>query len=119
MLQEKSEMEDKVQRETSNSSTDTLKNGIEFSKSLKRPEGSEEDFSDSDRDEQEATQEQPKLLSYSATNKVWLRRWSCLFRISNRNMRAYSYREAIEAADNGKWITAMEQEMEFLDRNQI
>jgi len=30
-----------------------------------------------------------------------------------------SYREAIEADDHEKWITAMEQEMESLDRNQI
>ena len=30
-----------------------------------------------------------------------------------------SYREAIEEDDHGKWITAMEQEMESLARNQI
>ena len=29
-----------------------------------------------------------------------------------------SYKEAIEADDHDKWITAMEQEMESLDRNQ-
>jgi len=28
------------------------------------------------------------------------------------------YREAIEADDHDKWITAMEQEMESFDRNQ-
>ena len=28
-----------------------------------------------------------------------------------------SYRKAIEADDHDKWITAMEQEMESLDRN--
>ena len=29
-----------------------------------------------------------------------------------------SYREAIKADDHDKWITTMEQEIEFLDRNQ-
>jgi len=61
MLQEKSEMVDKAQDGTSDSSTDTPKKDVEFSESLKRPEGSEEDSSDSDGDEQEATQKQPPL----------------------------------------------------------
>ena len=39
------------------SAADTQENGLEFSDSLKRPEGSEEDSSDSDGDDQEATQE--------------------------------------------------------------
>jgi len=30
-----------------------------------------------------------------------------------------SYMEAIEADDSDKWITAMEQEIESLERNQI
>ena len=30
-----------------------------------------------------------------------------------------TYREAIETDDHSKWIKAMEQKMEYLDRNQI
>ena len=53
MLQEKSEMGDKAQGETSdNSAVDTQKKGVEFSNSPKRPEGSEKYSSDSDGDKQ-------------------------------------------------------------------
>jgi len=55
MLQEKSEMEDKTQGGASNSLVDTQEKEVKFSESPKRPEGSEEDSSDSNRDEQEAT----------------------------------------------------------------
>ena len=55
MLQEKSETEDKTQCGASNSSADTQEKGVEFSKSLKRTDRSEENFSDSVEDEQEAT----------------------------------------------------------------
>ena len=47
MLQEKSKNEDKAQDKTSNRSADTQKKKVEFSESPKRPEGSEEDFLDS------------------------------------------------------------------------
>ena len=55
MLQEKSEMKDKVQGRSSNSSAETQKKKIEFSEIPKKPEGLEEDSSNSDGDEQEAT----------------------------------------------------------------
>ena len=62
MLQEKSEIEDKAQCETSDSSADTQEKRAEFSESPKSPEGSEEDSLDSDGEDQEVTQEQPRRL---------------------------------------------------------
>jgi len=60
MLREMSETEDKAQGGASDSSAaDTQKKRVKFLDSLKRPEGSEKDSSDSDEDKQEATQEQP------------------------------------------------------------
>jgi len=50
MLREKSEMENKAQGGASDSLADTKKKEVEFSKSPKRPEGSEEDSSNSDGD---------------------------------------------------------------------
>jgi len=44
-------MEDKIQGGASDSSADTQEKKIEFSESPKRPEGSEEDSSDSDGDD--------------------------------------------------------------------
>ena len=58
-------MKDKVQGGASDSSTDNQKKKVEFSESLKRPEESEEDSSNSDRNEYEATQEQPRPLRWS------------------------------------------------------
>jgi len=60
MLREKSEMEDKLQGGALDSSADTQEKEVEFSQSPKRPEGSEEDSSDLDEDNLEATQEQPR-----------------------------------------------------------
>jgi len=58
MLREKSKTEDKVQGETSDSlAANTHEKGVEFSDSPKRLERPEENFSDSDGDNQEATQE--------------------------------------------------------------
>ena len=55
LLREKSEMEDKTQGGPSDSlAVDTQKKEVKFSDSPKRPEGSEEDSSDSDGDKQEA-----------------------------------------------------------------
>ena len=66
MLQEKSEMEDKAQGGASDSSAaDTQEKKVEFSNIPKRLEGSKEDSSDSDGDEQEVTQEQLRLLRRS------------------------------------------------------
>jgi len=62
LLREKSETVDKAQGGASDSSADTQEKKVEFSDSSKRPEGSEEDSSDSDGDEQEVTQEQRKPL---------------------------------------------------------
>ena len=50
MLQNKSETKDKAQGGDSNSSANTQEKGIEFSESPKRPQGLEEDSSDSDGD---------------------------------------------------------------------
>ena len=52
MLRKKLETEDKAQGEASDSSTNTREKGVEFSGSLKRPDGSDEDSSDLDGDEQ-------------------------------------------------------------------
>jgi len=65
MLREKSETEDKAQGRASDSSADSQEKKVEFPESAKRPEGSEEDSSDSNGDEHEATQEQPRLLRRS------------------------------------------------------
>jgi len=56
-LQEKSEMENKAQGGAPDSSTDTQEKGVKFSKNPKRHDELEENSSDSDGDEQEATQE--------------------------------------------------------------
>ena len=64
MLREKSETEDKAQDEASDSLVNTQEKEVEFSEKPKRPEGSEEESSDLDRDHQEATQEQPKPLRW-------------------------------------------------------
>jgi len=55
MLQEKLETEDKAQDGVSDSLADTQEKKIELSESPKRPEGSEEDSSDSDEDDQKTT----------------------------------------------------------------
>ena len=54
-----------MQGGASDSSTDTQENKVEFSENSKRPDGSEGDSSDSDRDEHKATQGQPKPLRWS------------------------------------------------------
>jgi len=51
ILQDKSETEDKAQGNAFDNSADNQKKRVEFLESPKRPEGSEEDFSDSDGDE--------------------------------------------------------------------
>ena len=58
ILQEKSETKDKAQGEASDNSADTQEKRVEFSESPKRPERSEENSSDSDGDNEDATQEQ-------------------------------------------------------------
>jgi len=73
MLQERSETEDKAQGRAPNSSVDTHEKRVEFSESPKRPDRSDEDFSDSDGDEQETTQEKPRppiSQNYGANNNV-------------------------------------------------
>jgi len=76
ILQEKSEMEDKAQGGASDSSADTKKKEVEFSKSPKRPEGSEKDSLNSDRDEQESTQEQAIPLRWLVRLMVLPTRYS-------------------------------------------
>jgi len=123
MLHEKSEMKDKVQGGASDSSTDTQKKGVEFSENPKRPEGLEENSSDSDRDNEEATQEQHSLLRRSVRVTVLPTRYGweddhVSFTLVTETCDPNIYREAIEADDHDKWIITMEQEMESLDRNQ-
>ena len=74
VLQEKSEMKDKAQGGASDSSADTQEKEVEFSKSPKRPEGSEEDSSDQIeklRGYSRATETVETVSqTYSATNKI-------------------------------------------------
>ena len=62
IFNEKWKTEDKAQGGASDSSADTQVKKIEFSEIPKKPERSEEDSSDSDGAEHEATQEQPRPL---------------------------------------------------------
>jgi len=111
-------MEDKAQGgDSDNSTADTQRKGVKFSDSPKRPEGSEEDSSDSDGDKQEATQEQPRPLRRSISIMVPPTRYGwdedhVSFTLVTETGKLDSYREAIEADDHDKWITAMEQEMD-------
>ena len=123
MLQEKSKTEDKAQGETPESSTDTQEKRVKFSENFKRLDGSEEDSSDSDGDEHEATQEQSRPLRQSVRVMVPPTRYGwendyVSFALVTETEDPDSYRKAIEADDRGKWITAMEKEMESLNRNQ-
>ena len=101
MLQEKSETEDIAQGGASESSPDTQENEVEFSESPKRPEGLEKDSSDSDRDEQEATQEQLRPLRRSVrvtmppTRYDWEDNYVS-FAIVTKTGNPSSYREVIE-----------------------
>jgi len=120
MLREKSEKEDKAQGGISDSSAaNTQEKGVEFSDNSKRPEGSEEDSSDSDGDKQEAIQEQPRPLRRLVRVTVPPDEGHVSFTLVTETGEPNSYREAIEADDHDKWITAMEQKIESLDRNQI
>ena len=108
MLREKSETEDKVQGGALNSSAaDTQEKKIKFSDSPKRPEGSEEDSSDSNRDKQEATQEQPKPLRRSVRVVVPRTRYGweddhVFFALVTEVGDPSSYRETIKADDRDK-----------------
>ena len=117
-------MEDKAQGGASDSSTVTQGKKVESSESPKRPEWSEEDFLDLDGDKQKATQEQHRALRWSVRVTMPPTRYDLeddhvSFALITEIGDPYSYREAIEADDHGKWITSMEQEMAYLDRNQI
>jgi len=70
MLQERSETEDKAQSGAPYCSTDTRVKIVEFSDSPKRHDESDKNSSDSDGDEQNATQEQPRQLSQSVRVSV-------------------------------------------------
>ena len=118
MLREKSEMVDKVQGGASDSSADTQEKEVEFSESPKRPEGSEEDSSNSDGDDQEATQEKSRPLRRSVRIKVPPTRYGwdddhVSFALVIETGEPDSCRGAVETLDHGKWITAMEQEIDL------
>ena len=55
-------MKDKAQGRDPDISTDTQVKGVELSDDLNRPDGSDKNFSDSNGDEQEATEEQLRPL---------------------------------------------------------
>jgi len=79
---------------------------------------------DSDRDEYEATQEQPRPLRQLVRVMMPPTRngWEddhVYFVLVTETSEPNSYSDMIEADNHGKWITAIEQEMESLDRNQI
>ena len=119
--EENSETEYKAQGGASDSSkADTQEKGVKFSDSPKRPEGSEDDSSDSDGEKQEATQEQLRPLRRLVRVPVPPTRYGwdenhVSFTLVTETGEPDSYRKVIEADDNDKWITAMEQEMESLD----
>jgi len=119
MLREKSEVEDKAQGGASDSSTaDTQEKGVEFSNIPKRPEGSEENSSDSDGDKQKATQEQLRPFRWLVRVTVLPTRYDwdedyVSFALVTETGKPDSYREAIKADDHDKWITTMEQERVF------
>ena len=97
--------------------------GVEFSDAPKKHDGSDGNSSYSDGDKQEATQEQLKLLRQSVRVSVPPTRYDweddrVSFALVTETGDLGSYREVIEADDHDKWITAMEQEMKSLDRNQ-
>jgi len=62
ILQEKSETKDKAQGGTPDNSADSQAKEFEFLDAPKKPDRSDEDSSDSDRDKQEATQQQSRQL---------------------------------------------------------
>jgi len=104
MLQEKLETEDKAQGGASDSSADTQEKEVEFSESPKRIEGSEKDSSRSDGDEQEVTQEQPRLLRRSVRVTVPPTKYDweddhVSFALVIETGEPDSYKEAIEADD--------------------
>ena len=70
MLQKGSETENKAQDEAPNSSIDTWVKGVDYPDSPKRPDVSDEESSDSDGDEQEAAQEQPRPLRWTVRVSV-------------------------------------------------
>ena len=91
----------------SDNSVDTQEKGVKFSDSPKRPEGSEEDSSDSDGDDQEATQEQPKPLRrlVRVTAQPTRYGWEddhVSFALVIETRDPDSYREVIEADDHDK-----------------
>jgi len=66
---------------------------------------------------------QPRPLRLTVRVTVPQTRYGCdedhvSFALVTKIREPDSYREVIEADDHGKWITTMEQEMEFLNRNQ-
>jgi len=107
MLREKSETENKAQGGASDSSTNAPEKGVEFSESPKRPEGSEEDSSNPDGDNQETTQEQPRPLRRLVRVTVPPTRYHwdddhVSFTLVTEIREPDSYREAIEADGHGK-----------------
>ena len=106
-------MKDKAQGRVSDSSADTQEKEVEFSESLRRPEESEEDSSGLDRDNQDAIQEQPGTLRRSVRVTVPPTRYDwdddhIFFALVAETEEPDSFREAIKADDQSKWITAME-----------
>jgi len=113
MLQDKSDMKDKAQGGALDNSVDTQEKRVEFSENPKRSDGSNKDSSDSNADEQEATQEKHKSLrrSVRVTVPPTMYGWEddhVSFALVTETSDSSSYREAIKTDDHSKWITVME-----------
>jgi len=78
------------------------KKNLSSQKALKRPEGSEEDSSDSDRDEHEATQEQPRSLKRSVRVTVPPTRYS-------REDDHVSFTLVIKTGDHSSYLEAIKE----------
>ena len=112
MLQEKSETEDKAQGVALDSSADTQEKWVEFSESPKKPDELDEDSSDLDKDKHEATR---SVRVKMPPIRYDLKDDHVLFAVVTETETSdpSGYMEAIKADDHGKWITAIEQDIEF------
>src|SRR3954471_9411885 len=100
------------------SSADSQTEGVEF---LETTDTSGDNSGTCGDIDDEATQVQPRPLRRSARISVPPARYGwddhVSFALVTEPGDSVCYRDAIEAEDHDKWVTAMEEEMEFLKRN--
>ena len=115
--------EDKVQGGVSNVPVDSQVE-VEVLEVPKSPEGTTEE-TEIERDGEQATQEQPRPLRRSSRTVVPPSRYGWEDEDDHVSYALFtevgdpcSYREAIEADDSDRWMTAIQQEMESLEKNQ-